>query len=355
MREGDNVEPVRRYDAAVAGVVPETAGLLGLLLFIDTPIEAFVLSGTKALIMTIVVGLSAAGLLLTAWKTWRRPVAHGEAHRITAIFGAVLAGNCLLELALTHQSRQTSNVMLTVVALAAALLNTAWAAGMVGGTVAVWAVLAVTRLQGQPILHWVLGILASIILGAAINLARRRGLDQLDAAVSAAHEAAVHDALTGLLNRRGMMVLGPALMASGRRAGNAVYASFVDVDGLKTVNDRGGHAAGDAVLTAVADALASVVRAGDIVARFGGDEFCVLGQGPGAAPVDLERRVSERLAEEPPVPIDLWPAKVSVGGAMLAPWDEGNLETLLAAADREMYRRRALRRQQEGVARGRRD
>jgi diguanylate cyclase (GGDEF)-like protein len=349
------VDPVRRYDAAVAGVVPETAGLLGVLFLIYACIHPFVLTGSTAVVMTTVAGLSAVGLLLTSWRTYRRPVSYRDAHKVTAAMGAVLAGNALLHLALTQEARETSNVMLTVVALGAALLAAPWAVGMVGATVAAWIVIAATRLQDQPILHWVLGMVAAILLGAAINLTRRRGLDQLDAALTAAQAAAVHDDLTGLLNRRGLMLLGPALVASGRRAGNAVYASFVDVDGLKLVNDRGGHAAGDAVLTSVADALASVVRAGDVVARFGGDEFCVLGQGPGAAPVDLERRIGERLQEEPPVPTSLWPSKVSVGGAMLAPWDEGNLETLLAAADREMYRRRALRRQQEGVGRGRRD
>jgi diguanylate cyclase (GGDEF)-like protein len=349
------VDPVRRYDAAVAGVVPETAGLLGVLFIVYALIHPFVLTGSTAVIMTSVAAVSAVALLATAWRTWRLPVSHRDAHRVTAAMGAVLAANSLLHLALTQDAKQTSNVMLTVVALAAALIDARWAISMVGGTIAVWAVIAVTRLNDQPILHWVVGMTAALVLGVAINLARRRGLDQLDAALSAAQAAAVHDDLTGLLNRRGLMLLGPALVASGRRAGNAVYASFVDVDGLKRVNDQGGHAAGDAVLTAVADALNSVVRAGDVVARFGGDEFCVLGQGPGAAPVDLERRVGERLVEAPPVSTDLWPSKVSVGGAMLAPWDEGNLETLLAAADREMYRRRALRRQQEGVGRGRRD
>lgn len=349
------MDPVRRYDAAVAGVVPETAGLLGVIFLVYAAVHPMVLTGRNAVVMTTVAGVSAVLLLLAAWRTWRRPVAHADAHRITAAFGAVLAVNSLLQLALTRQASETSNVMLAVVALAAALIEARWAIALVGVTVAAWALIAATELHHQPILHWVIGIIAACVLGTAINLARRRGLDQLAAALTAAQAAAVHDDLTGLLNRRGLMLLGPALVASGRRAGNAVYASFVDVDGLKQVNDRGGHAAGDAVLMAVADALAGVVRAGDVVARFGGDEFCVLGQGPGAAPVDLERRVSERLIEEPPVSLDLWPAKVSVGGAMLAPWDDGNLESLLGAADREMYRRRALRRQQEGVGRGRRD
>jgi diguanylate cyclase (GGDEF)-like protein len=349
------VDPVRRYDAAVAGVVPETAGLLGVLLGVYAVADPIELSGHDAAILSAAAGISAVGLLLTAWRTWRRPVAHRDAHRVTAALGVVLAANALLGLALTQAAWQTSNIMLTIVAIAAGLIDVTWAASLVGATLIGWGVIAATCLSGQPIAHWAVGVAIAVVLGTAINLARRRGLDQLDAALSAAQAAAVHDDLTGLLNRRGLMLLGPALVASGRRAGNAVYASFVDVDGLKRVNDQGGHAAGDAVLMAVADALSGVVRAGDVVARFGGDEFCVLGQGPGAAPVDLERRVGERLIDEPPVSLDLWAAKVSVGGAMLAPWDEGNLETLLGAADREMYRRRALRRQQEGVGRGRRD
>ena len=176
--------------------------------------------------MTTVAALSAAALLLTAWRTWRRPVSHADAHAVTAAMGAVLATNALLHLALTQQARQTSNVMLAVVALAAALLETRWAVSLVTVTIAAWGVIAATRLQHQPLTHWVVGIAAATVLGAAINLARRRGLDQLDAALSAAQAAAVHDDLTGLLNRRGLMLLGPALVASGRRAGNAVYASL---------------------------------------------------------------------------------------------------------------------------------
>src|SRR5439155_7902497 len=117
-----------------------------------------------------------------------------------------------------------------------------------------------------------------------------------------------------------------------------------DVDGLKEVNDRLGHLAGDRVLLAVAEAVRLSVRSGDVVARWGGDEFSVLGPGPGTSPVELERRILAKLREVPPEDVPGWETKVSAGSAMLAPWDDGDLASLLDQADREMYRRRALRR-----------
>jgi hypothetical protein len=62
------------------------------------------------------------------------------------------------------------------------------------------------------------------------------------------------------------------------------------------------------------------------------------------SPVELERRIRERILLSPPVAIDVWDPKVCAGGAMLAPWDSGSLDTLLGKADQEMYLRRALRR-----------
>ena len=62
------------------------------------------------------------------------------------------------------------------------------------------------------------------------------------------------------------------------------------------------------------------------------------------SPVELERRLRERMLLSPPVAPDLWDPKVCAGGAMLAPWDSGSLDTLLGKADQEMYLRRALRR-----------
>jgi diguanylate cyclase (GGDEF)-like protein len=86
-----------------------------------------------------------------------------------------------------------------------------------------------------------------------------------------AQRAALTDPLTSLANRRGMERL-----VHERRGRRRLAVLAIDVDRLKEVNDRHGHAAGDELLLLVADAIRSVLRAGDVVARVGGDEFaCV--------------------------------------------------------------------------------
>ena len=94
-------------------------------------------------------------------------------------------------------------------------------------------------------------------------------------AAQRAHEA-THDPLTGLANR-GLFHerASEALGRTGRRS-DAVALLFVDLDNFKVINDSLGHAAGDRVLVAVAARLQAAVCAGDLVARFGGDEFTVL-------------------------------------------------------------------------------
>ena len=189
-----------------------------------------------------------------------------------------------------------------------------------------------------------------VLAGAgAVAFAVHRQLEgsrrEIERALTFAQNATVHDPLTSLANRKGLAMLGAQILETARRRGDAVYCMFLDVDGLARVNAELGHAAGDEVLLTVSEALTSSTRATDAVARWGDDEFVVIGPGTGLAPLEMERRVRARCLENSPVPREKWPARISAGGAVLEPWDDGDMETLLRQADREMHLRRALRRE----------
>lgn len=104
----------------------------------------------------------------------------------------------------------------------------------------------------------------------------RRRLEQSRRADRAENQA-LCDRLTGLYNRRGWDRLLTAEDSRCQRYASPACVVAVDIDGLKTVNDTQGHAAGDAVLRAASDALLTSLRDQDVVARVGGDEFLVLG------------------------------------------------------------------------------
>jgi diguanylate cyclase (GGDEF)-like protein/putative nucleotidyltransferase with HDIG domain len=147
------------------------------------------------------------------------------------------------------------------------------------------------------------------------------------------------DALTGLFNRRHTMETIEHELARGS-AGPGVGILMVDVDYFKRINDRLGHAGGDTVLMEIAERLRLGVREWDVVARIGGEEFCVIA--PGLGTEDEVARLGERLraavAERPiQLPGGLAvPVTVSVGAA-LVPHHDGTAEHALDAADRALY------------------
>ncbi len=138
--------------------------------------------------------------------------------------------------------------------------------------------------------------------------------------------AAATDHLTGLLNRRGLEV---GYLDVAGRAGATAAVVVIDLDGFKAVNDAHGHDAGDDLLRSVATALVGAVRDGDLVARWGGDEFVVLLPDTTDVLAELVRsRIVDLLA---PV------ASASVGSAHFAPVDPASLEEAMARADAGMY------------------
>jgi diguanylate cyclase (GGDEF)-like protein len=161
-------------------------------------------------------------------------------------------------------------------------------------------------------------------------------------------EVAAHDGLTGLLNRRAAHAAVEALLAGARREGHAVMAMFLDLDGLKQINDNHGHVTGDAAIRLTAQALRAAARESDVVARIGGDEFLVVGDarsggaGVNALAVRLQQTVASILLPTPAGPIAL---HCSVGISLSTPEDD--VESLVARADQALYgakRRGRLRR-----------
>jgi diguanylate cyclase (GGDEF)-like protein len=143
------------------------------------------------------------------------------------------------------------------------------------------------------------------------------------------------DPLTGLYNRRKFFEVMQREIIRARRYGQPLSLIMIDVDSLKSVNDRFGHSAGDEVLHQVADCI-QPTRATDLAARVGGDEFALL------LPETHSRgaeQVAWRLLEAVHrVQLDFDAAiSMSMGIAQLEPGDEEQGESLLARADKAMY------------------
>jgi diguanylate cyclase (GGDEF)-like protein len=155
---------------------------------------------------------------------------------------------------------------------------------------------------------------------------------------------AVTDELTGLLNRRGFTVaLQRELSMARRDIGSSGVLVMIDLDSFKSINDMWGHSAGDDYLQAVAHALLQGVRATDVVARIGGDEFAVLFTRMNEATgmqrlTNLEKSFNGRMMQ---LGANTLPLRASFG---LSPYNGLDMpETIMAAADLKLYAHKAHR------------
>jgi len=148
---------------------------------------------------------------------------------------------------------------------------------------------------------------------------------------------ALIDDLTSLYNRRGFLRSGTRLLEAARRDRRGALLFFFDVDDLKSINDTGGHAAGDAILVQASQVLRSVFRNRDVVSRLGGDEFAVLASSSDPIGLDVimgrfrEALEASNAASSPPY------LSLSVGVARFDPDKPLSIVALMQKADVAMY------------------
>ncbi len=146
------------------------------------------------------------------------------------------------------------------------------------------------------------------------------------------------DELTGLKNRRGLQTLGEQALYRARRDGTSVALLFLDLDGLKQINDMSGHGAGDDALRAIASVIRDSVRESDIAARIGGDEFCVLlFDRAGESVAKVADRITTGTAAARKEHSFPFPLSVSIGACEVDARTPGSIDELLRLADRSMY------------------
>lgn len=174
---------------------------------------------------------------------------------------------------------------------------------------------------------------------AALEVANK----ELAALVEEVTHSATHDTLTGLPNRMLFADRATQALAVARRDASQPAVLMIDLDRFKEVNDTLGHLRGDLLLIQVAQRLSTLLRAGDTIARFGGDEFTILlSDGGSEAGIEVAARIGRAM--EPAFCLDGTSVSIeaSIGIAVCAP-DGSTLEELLRQADIAMYKAKADR------------
>jgi diguanylate cyclase (GGDEF)-like protein len=220
-----------------------------------------------------------------------------------------------------------------LVFLTVAMLSGPLALGLASGEFSadLWVVAGATALLSLL----VLARLALLVRTLAGDVATRKVLEER------LSYQAFHDSLTDLANRRRFVERARSVLDARTRTGQTA-ALFIDLDDFKTVNDSLGHAAGDALLVAVAARIRQAVRSNDTAARLGGDEFGVLLEG--VDDLGTATAVADRILELMDEPISIGGNTMTVHASIGIALDdhEADVDKLLREADVAMYQAKAL-------------
>ena len=161
----------------------------------------------------------------------------------------------------------------------------------------------------------------------------------------------ITDELTGIYNRRGFKHLSVSRLAQLRRSGRGAALFFADMDGLKAINDKFGHAAGDDAIAACASLLKNTFREEDVLGRMGGDEFTVFAINLEAKDLPvITRRIRKSFTRWNAENLRPWTLACSVGGVLLEDYSNEGFEKMLLKADKLLYEEKRKKRE-NGIGR----
>ncbi len=329
---------ISRVRLAAAGLSATLAGI-GYVLHRDAP-EAGVYVIVSGVALVLAIGLHV--FVRRETYTWRIGF-------FTSLLDVTLVNLCLFALLVRGQpvlalengvvypvlfialSATTMRLDHRACALAGAVAATQYAAlvllaavGVGGGVAALSTVFPVGAQLSRVLLLAAMGF-----IGTIVNLRMQKP-----------HILSANDGLTGLMNRRAFDERWSGEVARARRYGRPISIAAIDIDYFKQFNDTYGHAAGDTALRSVARVIRSRVRAGDFVARLGGEEFVVaLPETNSASAVTMAESLRRAVAENPiAIPGSRTPASVTVSIGV-ASWPEHGEEVsrLLERADDRLY------------------
>ncbi|HWH29761.1 MAG TPA: GGDEF domain-containing protein [Mycobacteriales bacterium] len=324
------------YGAVVAEGLPGASAVVAATFLLFVLWHPLSLEGTALPVMTAVAALTALVTGAAAARFEREPVPPARAHAVGAAIAALVFANCAVQYAIAEQDYLTVNVTLIAVSVGVCLVDPRWVAGVVGGLVAAWLALLTAITSVDAALTALAPLVLGSIVAALANVVRRGTLHRLLDTQDELRTLSQRDDLTGLLNRRGFLEAAQARLDQGR----PVRVWFIDVDGLKHVNDTQGHDVGDVLLVTVATALADVFSGG-VVARLSGDEFAVVeDHGTADGVVRARCALEERLGLA--AAVTGLPMSVSTGTASATAGS--TLSDVLSAADTAMYADKAARR-----------
>jgi diguanylate cyclase (GGDEF)-like protein len=343
-------------DQAVAPILPTVCASVALLDALWSAVDLITLTGPAKPLLAALAGVTAVLLGALALFFHRGAIPPVAARLIASVLVLTIGLNGAAGLAETGQPQYAAWVMLAAAAAGVLVLGRRWYLATILVLWVLWcgaSYIAINRgddgHEASVFAQLAVVTLAATAFSLLLNNWRITALRDLTAAQQRAADAEVRDSLTGVANISGLNLLGGQVLEAARRHGDAVHCLVLDVDGLGAVNHELGRLVGDEVLIGVADSLIGATRAGDVVARWGGDEFVVIGAGSGPSALEVERRVRAGIVEAPPASPSVWPGRVSAGRAVKEPWDDDTLQSLLERAHREMLLRRALRREASGA------